>query len=154
MRPSVWSCRGEMDSDSHNELACDLILFVATPTEERELLAAAGDQFGVTRSRIRGRFARYHDLGVVGESRVFAVRTEMGPLSYGGSASKSIQCMAETGATGMISVGMAFGVDNETQRLGDVIVSTALLPYDNRDVRSNAGIVKVDYSRVRSFSSK
>ena len=39
-----------------------------------------------------------------------------------------------TGATAMIQLGMAFGVWPDEQRLGDVLVSTSLLPYDSRDI--------------------
>jgi adenosylhomocysteine nucleosidase len=46
---------------------------------------------------------------------------------------------------------MAFGIDPRNQRPGDVLVSTSLIPYDNRDIRAapdgREGYV-VDYSQA------
>jgi adenosylhomocysteine nucleosidase len=41
-----------------------------------------------------------------------------------------------TGAQGIVQLGMAFGIDPQNQRPGDVLVSTSLIPYDNRFVIS------------------
>jgi adenosylhomocysteine nucleosidase len=40
-----------------------------------------------------------------------------------------------TAAQGIVQLGMAFGVDPRNQRAGDVLVSTSIIPYDNRDIR-------------------
>jgi adenosylhomocysteine nucleosidase len=81
------------------------------------------------------RFGSYFSLGQIGDNRVNAVKTEgMGPHGHGGSAAKALQFKSATGATGLIQLGMAFGVNPEIQRKGDVLVSTALIPYDNRNV--------------------
>ncbi len=138
---------------SINRLRCDVLLFVATTTEKSELERAA-KSLNIHFSRKTGRFGRYYDLGIVGVTRVLAVKTEMGPLSYRGSASMAIQYLAETAATGVISLGMAFGVNPQRQNIGDIIVSTSLLPYDNRDVRTENGKIGVDYSRVKPYMSK
>ncbi len=134
------------------ELSCHYLLFVATGTEKEELKKVAKES-GFTFSRKKGRLGRYYDLGTIGISRVLAVRTQMGPFSYGGSASKAIYYMAETQAVGIISVGMSFGTDRSSQKIGDVLVSKTLLPYDNRDIVTEDGKMKVYYHRVRSHKS-
>ena len=91
----------------------------------------------------------YYGLGQVGDSRVNAVKMEMGPMSHGGSASTGILYQQATAATGIIQIGMAFGVDRARQAVGDVLVSTALLPYDDRDARTRDGRYVFDYGRVR-----
>ena len=122
------------------QLQCDVLILVTT-TSEREQLEVAAKEMGLSFQKItHSKHGRYYSLGMLGHNRVHAVRTEgMGPLGYGGSASKSVLFRAATGATGLIQLGMAFGVDpvtpqKGTQRKGDVLVSTSLIPYDNRDV--------------------
>jgi adenosylhomocysteine nucleosidase len=89
----------------------------------------------------------------IGDNRVNAVRTEMGPLSYGGSASQGIFFKSATGATGIIQLGMAFGIRPERQRPGDVLVSSSLIPYDRRDIRTVGEGYTVDYAPARRHES-
>ena len=44
---------------------------------------------------------------------------------------------------------MAFGVDPHNQRLGDVLVSKSLIPYDNRIVKGTDNGYVTDYSPAR-----
>jgi len=140
------------ESHISTKLSCHYLLFVATGTEKDELEKAAKES-GFTFSRKKGRLGRYYDLGTIGVFRVLAVRTQMGPFSYGGSASKAIYYMAETRAVGIISLGMSFGVNRKSQKIGDVLVSKTLLPYDNRDVVTEDGRMKAYYHRVRPHKS-
>jgi nucleoside phosphorylase len=71
---------------------------------------------------------------MVGSYRTKAVRCKMGPFGHGGSAAQALMAQKETNAVGLISLGMAFGINRHRQSLGDVLVSTSLLPYDNRTV--------------------
>jgi adenosylhomocysteine nucleosidase len=80
---------------------------------------------------------------MMGSTKVNAAPTEMGPFGHQGSAAKAMALTATaldlqlaTSASGIIQLGMAFGVDPTTQSAGDVLVSTSLIPYDNRDVVS------------------
>jgi len=53
------------------------------------------------------------------------------------------------GAQGIVQLGMAFGIDPARQKVGEVLVSTALVPYDNRIVEADpdrAGAYRCDYS--------
>ncbi len=63
----------------------------------------------------------------------------MGPYGRLGSAARAVRYLAATGAQGIIQVGMAFGISRERQKLGDVCVSTSLIPYDKRDVKPLPG---------------
>jgi adenosylhomocysteine nucleosidase len=49
---------------------------------------------------------------------------------------------------------MAFGVDRTRQMIGDVLVSTAVLPYDDRDARTEDSDYVFDYRRVRRHPAK
>jgi nucleoside phosphorylase len=64
--------------------------------------------------------------------------------------------LAATGAQGIIQVGTAFGIARSWQKLGDVLVSTSLLPYDKRDVKPSVqepGYVN-DYSTLEVESAR
>lgn len=133
---------------------CDVLLFVAT-SSEKEKLKEIAQSLGLSFRKVRGSYFTYYDLGEVGTyQRVLAVRTEMGPFSHEGSAARALMAVAETKATAMISVGMAFGVDRRRQRHGDVLVSRALLTYDNRRVYSGFWSSQIDYSQSKPFPSK
>ena len=58
----------------------------------------------------------------------------MGALGYGGSAASALYHRDKTGATSVLCIGMAFGISQEFQRFGDVLVSQTIFPYDRRDV--------------------
>lgn len=125
-----------------NELRCDVLLLYATSSEEqmlKETSIAIGIQIVKRKAKgPSGEKVEFFTLGTVGSSRVNAIRTKMGPLSYGGSASRAIYYRTITGATALIQLGMAFGVAPCEQKLGDVLVSTSLIPYDLRIVRTSA----------------
>lgn len=74
----------------------------------------------------------------------------MGPHGRLGSAAKGVRYLAATGAQGIIQVGMAFGVARGPQQIGDVLVSTSLIPYDKRDVKPSPDEpgYRNDYSAV------
>jgi nucleoside phosphorylase len=122
---------------------CTLLLFLATPTEERALEQAVQTR-GMTFERIRDpRLPEYHWLGTVGNETVISLRATreagrvvMGALGRLGSAAKAILFQEATGAVGIVQLGMAFGIDAFRQQIGDVLVSSSLIPYDNRDVRA------------------
>lgn len=136
---------------------CSLLPFVATPAEE-DALRQAATEFGLPFEKLKDATAgEYHWMGLVGGETVIAIRptreagrVTMGPHARLGSAAKGIRFQSKTGAQGIVQLGMAFGADPQTQQLGDVIVSTAVVPYDNRDVRPATGPpgYTADYSQA------
>ena len=142
-----------MTEEERRALQCVLLVFVATQTEEEQLLEAASE-LGLAVEPRSSSLGDYYHLGGVGDSRVNAVKMEMGPLSHGGSASVGILFQQATTATGIIQVGMAFGVDRTRQAIGDLLVSTAILPYDARDTRTEEDRYVFDYQRVKRHPAK
>jgi adenosylhomocysteine nucleosidase len=59
----------------------------------------------------------------------------MGSIGFFGTAARAMRLRAMTGASGIVQVGMAFGIDPRRQKAGDVLVSTSIIPYDNRDIK-------------------
>ena len=77
----------------------------------------------------------------------------MGPHGRLGTAARGIYLRDKTEAQGIIQLGMAFGVDPVRQRLGDVLVSSSLIPYDDRTVAGDPGNpsgYRTDYGQARA----
>ena len=144
---------------------CSLLLFVATSAEEdalKEQAVRLGLNFqkdpALTKHfRDRGLRDETWTLGTIGGETVVAVgcsrskgNAVMGPHGRLGSAAKGVRYLAATGAQGIIQVGMAFGVARGPQQIGDVLVSTSLIPYDKRDVKPSPDEpgYRNDYSAV------
>jgi nucleoside phosphorylase len=145
-----------MENPAEGELPwpiCSLLLFVATSAEEDALQEQAG-KFGLPMQKNPALTRHFKEwglrdeawvLGKIGEETVVAVgcsrikgRAVMGPLGRLGSSAKGIRYLNATGAQGVLQVGMAFGIARGPQNLGDVLVSTSLIPYDNRDVKPSS----------------
>jgi nucleoside phosphorylase len=160
-------------SDSTEPLkrpVCSLLLFLATSAEEDALKVAANEyrldiQKDPDLTKYLGYFGleddawRLGELGRIGAESVVVIgpsrdegRVIMGAHGRLGSAAKAVRYMGATGAQGILQVGMAFGIAPEVQKIGDVLVSSLLLPYDNRLVRSHSsppGYVN-DYAHMKS----
>jgi nucleoside phosphorylase len=143
---------------------CSLLLFVATPTEEAALKAAATERMLSFEKIKHPKLGEYHWLGQVGDETVIATcpvresgKLVMGALGRLGSAARGIRFSEATGATKIVQLGMAFGIDRVRQKLGDVLVSASLVPYDNRDVRAATGgsaAYATDYSAAKPESAR
>lgn len=145
---------------------CSLLLFAATPAEETAIeeeahalqLPLQKDATITTHFRELGFKDTVWKLGPIGAETVLVVgcsrvkgRVVMGPYGRLGSAAKGLRYLAASGAQGIIQVGMAFGASRVWQELGDVLVSSSLVPYDSRDVKpSNSPPgYSSDYSETR-----
>lgn len=138
-------------------LECDYLLFVATDTERDELMKAALD-LRLEWSRGESDLGEFWKLGIVGSAHVVAVRTRVGSLGPAGSMRNAHYYMAVTQATGIICLGMAFGISREEQPVGTVLVSESLFPYDVRTIIADPerdGQWKYHYgSHARVYRSK
>jgi nucleoside phosphorylase len=80
----------------------------------------------------------------------------MGSLYHRGSAYFANLCRVGIGASGVIQLGMAFGIDPENQRYGDILVSSRIFPYDVRDVNCVESIdeytLEITQSEVTSYA--
>jgi adenosylhomocysteine nucleosidase len=132
------------------DVGCDYLLFVVTESEQAQIQAAAQSR-NLPVELKNGPLGEYHDLGDVGSSRLYVVKIDEGPFRHRGSGAQAIRWMDWSGARGVIAVGMAFGIDRERQRHRDVLVSTHLLPYDQRTVKSRDEIPLTEYPKVHAL---
>jgi nucleoside phosphorylase len=153
LRERMWS--GALD-----DLKCDILLFFATQTE-REQVEKGASEFGISFNEMNDpRVGTYFSLGTIGPNRVRAVKTRMGPFFHQGSASQAIVLRAASSATSIIQVGMAFGIDRNAQKHGDVLVSEWIFPYDYRIVEHVPGQqgqsdrYDINYQETKRFMPK
>jgi nucleoside phosphorylase len=137
-----------------DDLACDILLFIATQSEREQLEAGAKELGFIFEERQDRRVGTYFTLGTTGSTRVRAVRTRMGPFFHQGSASQAILLRTLTSATSIIQIGMAFGIQRGPQNYGEVLVSEWVFPYDYRIVEQDGVGYRVDYSETKPFRAK
>lgn len=124
-------------SERERALQVDVLLVCATKTEFEQLEAAARDR-GLAWDPRTGAGGTYHQLGRVGHDRVSVLRlASMGSYTPDGSAFACFRARAETRATSVIGVGMAFGINEAVQGIADVLVSTSVFLYEDCRVRDD-----------------
>ncbi|MCZ7682458.1 MAG: hypothetical protein M5U28_28165 [Sandaracinaceae bacterium] len=136
-------------SERARALQVDVLLVCATKTEFEQLEAAAVAR-GLAWEAMQGAAGAYYQLGRVGHDRVSVLRLkEMGSHSPDGSAFACHRARAETGATSVIGVGMAFGIDVVRQSIADVLISTSVFLYEDCRVRDDptTGRLRYDYKK-------
>ena len=122
-------------------------MLLAIPAEEKALKQAA-HALAIPLVKVSAAESRlsvdYYHLGSIGnETGVIALppakdaddNLVMGSIGFFGTAARAMRLRAMTGARGIVQVGMAFGIDPRRQNAGDVLVSTSLIPYDNREIK-------------------
>ncbi len=80
----------------------------------------------------------YFDLGSIGGKRTFMVQSEMGAGGPSGSAATVTEAIEVLSPSAVIMVGIAFGVDEQKQRIGNILVSRQLELYELQRVGSGS----------------
>lgn len=126
----------------------DHLFLVATSTELDAMKHVATEMGFEWTGRTDPDLGRHYRMDAGGGTAAVVVRTEMGAIGLEGSAVAAWRFQAATQAATLVQVGTAFGISPGDQSIGDVLVATSLLPYDNRNVGTEAGIERITYSRV------
>ena len=114
------------NSDSHMQsLRADVLLVTAAEVEAKAILSFfpnpklshIGDQ-------------TYHDFGMVGGARTFMVQSEQGPGGQSGAILTIQEGIAALYPSAVIMVGIAFGMNEKKQHIGDILISRQIMDYD------------------------
>ncbi len=76
----------------------------------------------------------YYDLGVHGGARVFMVQSEMGSGGLAGSQATVQASIEALHPDSVVMVGIAFGVNSQNKKIGDILVSRQLMSYEPQRV--------------------
>src|SRR5262249_54189521 len=71
----------------------------------------------------------YYELGTINEARIFLVQSEMGISGPGSSLQTVHEGIKALSPSFVIMVGVAFGINQHKQRIGDILVSKQLRDY-------------------------
>src|SRR5262249_31931164 len=103
----------------------DVLLVTVTTVETRAVLEVFGQ---AARKSINGRI--YFHFNPVNGARVSMTRCEMGSSGLGASMQAVEKGIAALSPAAVIMVGIGFGVSEEKQAVGDVLISESLRPYE------------------------
>ncbi|HEU4328363.1 MAG TPA: hypothetical protein VFS21_34815 [Roseiflexaceae bacterium] len=123
-------------SSPHSQQAvphqADVLLVTATQIEALAVLGLAGEASGQAHQRRHIGDKTFYDLGSIADTRVWMVQSGMGTTGPGGALLTVQKGIAALDPAALIMVGVAFGVDPERQRIGDVLVSRQIVLYEQQ----------------------
>ena len=120
----------------------DVLLVTVTKIETRAVFQAFRDLTGTDPQPQAIGDKTYHDLGTVNATHVWLAQPEMGAGSLG-AAQQTVQKGIEAlEPSAVVMVGIAFGVDPETQKIGDILVAKQLLLYEPQRVGAKVTLAR------------
>jgi nucleoside phosphorylase/tetratricopeptide (TPR) repeat protein len=138
-----------------NDMKCDVLLVTVTDIETEVLLETAKRLTSRDYKERPGQHKTYFDLGMIGGVRVFAVRSEMGADTVGGSLLTVRNAIEEVKPSAIIMVGIAFGVNPRKQKIGEVLVAKQLQPYELQRVgTTEAGTPRITWRGDKAHCSE
>jgi nucleoside phosphorylase len=126
-------------------LQADVLLIVATDVE----LAQTLEEFGFP----PGKMPRTHPVGlqiyfelpIRAGRRVFLVRSNMGAAGADGSLFTAGDAIKHLSPDWVVMVGIAFGVDRDKQKIGEILVPAEVIPYDHKRVGTDEGRERTEF---------
>lgn len=122
----------------------DVLIVTATPVESKAVIAAFKELTGQMDRLVPIGDRTYRDLGAVGETRVFLALSEMGAGGLGASQQAVQKGIDALRPGAVFLVGIAFGVDEKKQRIGEILVSRQLQLYDLQRVGKDQMVLRGD----------
>ena len=113
-----------------------IILVTVNDHETQALFDAFVGSDGVP-AQVTRQGVTYSELGIHGGLRIVNTICEMGAGSVGASQQRTREAIEHWKPKAIIAVGIAFGLDEEKQNLGDVLVSTHIQDYELGRLNAN-----------------
>jgi nucleoside phosphorylase len=115
-------------------ITADVLIVTVTPVESRAVLQAFKHATGNNAQSVSIGDRVYRDLGTVNGAKIFMALSEMGAGGLG-AAQQAVQKGIEAlQPHAVIMVGIAFGVNEQKQAIGDILVSKQLMLYESQRV--------------------
>jgi len=119
----------------------DLVLVTVNEHETQAIHDAFLEATGAEGAPVTLEGRLYHNLGTVNGTTVYHAISEMGSGGSGGMQQTVEKAISALDPGAVIAVGIAFGVNEEKQALGDILVSKLLRLYDLQRVGKRSRIV-------------
>ncbi|HEU4322354.1 MAG TPA: hypothetical protein VFS21_04315 [Roseiflexaceae bacterium] len=114
----------------HTQEQVDVLLITVTKVETRAVMNAFREETGRDSQCVSIDDLVYHDLGKVNGMRIFMAISEMGSGNLGSSQQTVQKAITAIRPSSIIMVGIAFGVNQHKQSIGDILISKQLWLYD------------------------
>ena len=138
-------------SRMREESQADVLIVTVTKVETRAVLQAFEQVTGQRSQTIPIGDRIYRNLGQVNGARVFLALSEMGAGGLGASQQAVRKGIEALRPDAVIMVGIAFGVHEGKQAIGDILVSQQLRLYDLQRVSKNEIILRGDRPHASPF---
>jgi predicted ATPase/nucleoside phosphorylase len=119
--------------------AADILLVTATDLETMAVVEMLREQFGRTAVHHIIDGVAYYDLGMIGQTRVFQVQSEMGSGGPGGSTLTIDDGIQALNPALVLLVGIAFGTRRIKQAIGDILVADVVAAYERQRIGMGSG---------------
>jgi nucleoside phosphorylase/tetratricopeptide (TPR) repeat protein len=131
----------------------DVLIITVTKVESRAVLEVFREATGQAPKSSPIGDRMYQDLGVVNGARVFMVQSEMGAGGLGAAQQTVQKGIAALSPSAIIMVGIAFGVNDEKQQIGDILISKQLMLYESQRVGTQDGSHRISPRGARADAS-
>lgn len=131
------SATNPANPEPQNKLQADVVLMTVTTVETRAVLDVFREKLNREAISYFDDPNVYYDLGEIKGARVALVRTEMGNIKSMAVTAAAIQALSPNA---IIMVGIAFGANEQKQKIGDILVSQQLHDYELQRVGANGQV--------------
>lgn len=129
------------DGSYNPDRKTDILLITVTTVEAQAVLTLFAKESGKPFQRRFIGDKTYFDLGTFSGARVMMVQSEMGSGGPGGSLLVVDEGIRVLSPLAVIMVGIAFGLDQKRQQMGDILVSEQLLGYELQKVALDGKVI-------------
>lgn len=130
------------------EYKADVLVVTVTDVETRAVLAAFKRATGRAATKVPLRDRIYRDLGEINGARVFLALSEMGTSGLGASLQTVQRGIEALRPDAVVMVGIAFGINEQKQAIGDILVALQLMMYEVQRAGATAVIPRGDRPRA------
>jgi len=116
---------------------CDVILVFVNDNEKNAVYNAFKERQNRNPVVDFGEVLTYHDFGSIGGAKVLGLQIEMGSTTPGGSAVAISEVLHEKNPQYVILVGIAFGMNRNKLKIGDILLSQKLSMYEVRKISTH-----------------
>lgn len=117
-----------------------VLIVTATKVETQALLGSCAELAKLLPTHITRERLVAHDFGDLNGSRVLHVQCEAGSVGPNSSQAVVEDAIREFSPDFIIMGGIAFGINSEKQRLGDVLVARTLVEYERAKIKEDQEI--------------
>lgn len=143
--PKFMSEFNDTSKTKEQYLKADVLLLTVTEVESKAVLSLIKKFFNRDFERHFINEKTYYDLGSIGGARTYMVQSEMGGGGLSGSLLTAAKGIDALSPLSVVMLGIAFGVNPEKQKIGQILVSKQIVAYElqrvGRDTEGRTDVI-------------